>query len=192
METVMSAARQGEAEDLLRRFAALGVHARSLCGDLSDADLLHSPAPGAWSVAEVLEHLVLGDRLYLDTLRERCADARARGRMSRGRRWKASLVGGLLERSLRPAATRKMRAPRVLQPGPSPRPGALGAYLAQLEEIAASVRQNADLDWQRVRLTSPVSRLVRMNLGDAYHVLASHGERHLGQIERAREALAAR
>jgi hypothetical protein len=46
------------------------------------------------------------------------------------------------------------------------------------------------VDLVAARLSSPASRLIRMNLGDAFRILVVHGRRHLGQIERvlARDA----
>lgn len=178
--------RQPEADPLAARLAAVAARAHAACDDLTPEELARVPAPGAWSIATVLEHLVLGDGLYLAPMRAKATDARARGRFADGAAWRPSLLGGLLERAVRPGAPRKLRAPRALEPGPRPRPSVLAAFLVQLGEIAALVAASADLDWTRVRLSSPVNRLVRMNLGDAFHVLASHAERHLDQIERAR------
>jgi hypothetical protein len=43
-----------------------------------------------------------------------------------------------------------------------------------------------DISWTRARLGSPVSSLIRLNLGDAFTIGVVHEERHLGQIERIR------
>jgi hypothetical protein len=41
----------------------------------------------------------------------------------------------------------------------------------------------------RVGLTSPLSPLFRMNLGDAFRILVVHSHRHLAQAERTRRAV---
>jgi hypothetical protein len=40
-----------------------------------------------------------------------------------------------------------------------------------------------------VGFSSPVSPLIRLNLGDAFRVLVVHCHRHLGQVERTRRAV---
>jgi hypothetical protein len=42
------------------------------------------------------------------------------------------------------------------------------------------------LEWRRLRIASPLSRLIRLNLGDCFMVGVAHARRHLGQIERIR------
>jgi hypothetical protein len=42
----------------------------------------------------------------------------------------------------------------------------------------------ADVTWARVRLRSPVTSLIRLNLGDAFNITVVHEERHFGQIDR--------
>jgi hypothetical protein len=48
------------------------------------------------------------------------------------------------------------------------------------------VRRAATLDWRRTRTTSPISPLIRLNLGDCFTILVVHAQRHLGQIDRLR------
>lgn len=178
-----------EGTRLLERLEALDARVRHLCGDLSADGLARQPSPGAWSIGAVLEHLLLAGEFYLDAM------AAAVTHMGEGARapellpWRPSFFGGLLERSLRPESTRKLPAPRILQPAPAPRPDVVAAFLAQQSAVAERVRTYADLDWNRVRLGSPVNRLIRMNLGDALTILVTHAERHAGQIERTRLSL---
>jgi hypothetical protein len=63
------------------------------------------------------------------------------------------------------------------------------AFLQMQQEIARLLREGADLDWRSIRISSPVNRLVRLNLGDAYVVLVIHTQRHLNQVARIRAAL---
>ena len=50
--------------------------------------------------------------------------------------------------------------------------------------------QRADgLDLARVKVASPISRLLRMSLGAMFAQAAAHGRRHLEQARRVREKL---
>jgi hypothetical protein len=101
--------------------------------------------------------------------------------------WKPSLIGGLFVRSFR--SPRKMWAPKIYKPGPAPRPRVLEEFLRRQEDVGGVIAEASELDWSRTRFTSPVTSLVRMNLGDALTVLVVHAERHAAQIERVKAAV---
>lgn len=98
--------------------------------------------------------------------------------------WKPSLLGGWLARGM--AAPGKMPAPGRYRPAAQPRADVVGAYLKALDRTGALLADSAGLEWQRLRLSSPISPLIRMNAGDAFTILAHHDTRHLKQVERVR------
>lgn len=138
------------------------------------------PPTGGWSIAEVLEHLLLTDESYVHELRRVIAHAR----QATSPNWTPSWAGGILVRSLAPDNTRKYQAPTRWRPGPQPRAHPVQAYIALREELIELIRQADGKDLRRTKLSSPVSRLIRMNLGDAFMAMVVHTRRHLGQIER--------
>lgn len=172
--------------DLAPRLEALDARTRAAVAGLDPATLARRPAPDAWSIAEVFEHLCLSHAHYRDRIA--AAIARSRARREPARPWRASWVGGFLVRSLdERTGTRPLPAPRVFRPL-TPRDGVIDAYLATLAEVRANLRACDGLDLQPT-FASPVSPLLRINLGDALAVLVTHGERHVGQVERTRRAL---
>ena len=75
--------------------------------------------------------------------------------------------------------------PRWRVPEAPPPTGDLRQALdASFAGMVALARDSAGIDWRRTRLASPASPLIRLNLGDAFLVLAVHARRHLGQVER--------
>ena len=165
---------------LLQANRAVIQRVRDAVSPLSPSDLTRHPPSGGWSVGEVLEHLILSADSYLEALRPIVAakDGRA---VTPETMWKPSLMGGLLVNSFR--SPRKRRAPKIYRPGPSPRPRALEELVARHEELGRFIAAAGDKEWRRVRLRSPVTPLIRMNLGDAFAVVVTHAERHAGQIE---------
>jgi hypothetical protein len=146
-------------------------------------------ADGGWSVGELLEHLCLANADYLRPMHA-MVDAGAPARPRDGR-WRASLMGGLLRRSME--STRKLPAPREIRPGREARAGVIDALVATHDEVRALMTRAAPLDWRRLRMSSPWARLVRLNFGDTCLVILRHGERHIAQAERlAATLLAAR
>jgi uncharacterized damage-inducible protein DinB len=171
---------------LLDANRAVIARIRDAVSAVPPADTHRKPPTGGWSIAEVLEHLVVSADSYLDTLRSVLArtDLRAADASTT---WKPSVMGGLLTASLR--SERKLPAPRLYKPGPEPREGVLAEFLERQEVVGRLLGEAGGVDWRRATFTSPVSRLMRMNLGDALSVLVVHAERHAAQIDRVRAAL---
>ena len=96
--------------------------------------------------------------------------------------WRPSFMGRLLVHSLR--SPRKLPAPRMYRPAPDPRARVVDQFMLRQRELVELLNASAGLDWRRVRTASPVSPLIRLNLGDCFTVLVVHAQRHLGQIER--------
>lgn len=60
----------------------------------------------------------------------------------------------------------------------------LDTWLAQVETNRALMREADGLDLHRLKLSSPAARLIRLNAGDAFAIMAVHTQRHLGQVRR--------
>lgn len=170
--------------ELARASRHLKTRAGAIAGNLAPGEMQWRPPAGGWSVAEVFEHLVVANGTYLGRLRDLAHAATPTARP--GARWRPSLAGGLLVRAF--ASRRRFPAPRVFRPGPAPREEVIAAFIATLDELGRLMDTAAGLDWRRVRTSSPVSRAVRLNLGDCFVVVVRHAERHFRQIDRVRAA----
>lgn len=153
---------------------------RRIQNELAYLQLGWRPPDGGWSIAQVLEHLIISDSLYLPELR----DVVANGKRGSGE-WKPTITGGFIARSLQPASTRRTPAPRVFRPA-EPRADVVEEYIRVREELLKLVEAAKGVDLRRNKLHSPVSKLIRINLGDAILILTVHTQRHLGQIARVR------
>ncbi len=158
---------------------------RRLTGDLSEEQLHWSPPGGGWSIAHVFEHLIVAHSMYLERMRSAIEHAAERGVGGAGE-WRPSLVGRFLIPAVGPEATRKTPAPRIWRPESQPRPKVVEEFLRTQEELRELLQTAEGLDLNRVRTSSPVSRLIRLNLGDCFMVLTAHAQRHLRQVERIR------
>lgn len=150
---------------------------------LDGAQLVQRPQRDAWSVGEVLEHLCLSGEVYDEPIRQVVHSARPDA-AAPAREWKSSLLGGMIASSL--AKPRKIRAPKLFQPGPTPRNGVLEAFLAGERLVSATMVEATLLDWRALRIATPAlpGFFPKMNLGDAFRIYAVHITRHAGQIER--------
>ena len=147
--------------------------------------------PGSWSVAECLDHLATGNRVYLRAMLEPADRARRRGRFRR-RPAKPGWVGGLFVYTLETPPKRwyKQKAPRRIRPRTSP-PLAetFASFVAVQADVREFLRANADLDLAGIRFPNPFVRGIRFSLATGLHVITTHERRHLEQAWRVRRAL---
>ena len=177
-------------EALDEAFAANERDARALVDTLSDAQGTWRQAPGSWSVAECLDHLAVGNRVYLAAMEPSAARARANGRMRR-RPAQPGLIGGWFVKSLEPPVNPRftLRAPRTIVPRPSPPlADASAAFFASHAQVRAFLQASADLDLAGVHFPNPFIRGVRFSLATGLHVLAAHERRHLWQASNVARA----
>ena len=164
------------------------VEARRLAGELSEEQLNWTSSPEKWSIAQCLDHLaVTGERFdnYYNEVIER---GRQKWPVREPVPYRPTFVGGLLLKQVTPETKRRMPAPKVFAPGPAGTiTGALEKFLKQQDVFLSFVRSAAGVDYNRIRLRSPVTPLMRYSLADAFVVTVLHGQRHLGQARRMRE-----
>ena len=170
------------------RTESLALHQRvaTLARALDPEQLVRRPAPGAWSVGEVLEHLCVADELYakpLATLLHRAhIDAGAAAR-----EWKPTPLGKLIANTLeRP---KPVKAPRKLRPGLTARNAVVEDFLTRDTRILHRMDDSTSLDWSDLRMTPPVFPFsipfIKINAGDVFRIHVVHVKRHLAQMERA-------
>lgn len=179
---------ESDIEALRRAFAENEQESRTLVSGLSEALGTWRSDPASWSIAECLDHLAVGNRVYLEAMGPPAARAMAAGRRRRGPAV-PGLVGGWFVRSLEPPVTRRMRAPRKIRPRPSPAlADAQDAFLASQREVVGFLETYANIDLARVLFPNPFIRGVRFSLATGLHVLAAHQRRHLWQAWNVRRA----
>lgn len=162
----------------------LEPRARELLAGLDAEDLAKAPPGGGWSIAQIFEHLCVADASYVDGVLPK-ALAKARGRATKP--WKPSMFGGWLRRILANTA-KKLPAPKIYRVAGPARKDVVAAWLAGVAQLRRQIVEAADCDL-KLRLSSPVSRLIRLSLGDALAIPVVHAHRHLEQVARTRKAI---
>jgi len=145
---------------------------------LGDDLLTRNPAPGVWSAAQVVEHMVLGHGPYLDTI-ETGLDRTVR--CSAEPQIRYSFCGQLLIRIVPNSTT---RAPREPHPSLSPNwRQVLSDWHEQQNRLNIMLDRAIGIDLSAVKVSNRYIPIVRMNLADYFEILSLHGEHHMGQIE---------
>ena len=177
-----------EIDELLAQTEAAREDARSLCGGLSAEQLLWRPAPGAWGIAECLDHLVRSGGWFVKQAGHGLADARARGLRAEGPfrlPWLDRLAVRVLEP---PVRALRVRAPSGSAPPADLDPRSAVAAFVQLQDaLAARVRECDGWDLRRARTRSPWHSAIQLSLGGLLQVTLAHERRHLWQARRVRQ-----
>ena len=162
--------------------------ARAVAGDLSEVQLNWKPSAEQWSIAQCLEHLAVATKGFDKYFAEVLKRAAGKSPITNPPPYKPTMMGGWLARHVAPESPRKLRAPRLFRPADaSAIQGSLQMFLDQQQRFIDVVRKSAGIDYNKTRVRSPVTPLVRYSLADAFVITVLHAQRHLAQARRVRE-----
>lgn len=162
--------------------------AKRLVEGLSEGQLGWTSNPASWSIAQCLDHLAVTSQKFNSYFTDALERGRKKGLVSSPLPYRPSFVGGWLIKQVVPETTRRVPAPKVFRPSQSNTiPGALEKFLKQQSEFSNYVRASRGIDYNKTRLRSPVTPLMRYSLADAFVVTVVHGWRHLAQAQRMRD-----
>ena len=179
---------QPEIRDYLRQFQEAIEGAQHLVEGLSPEQLEWKEGPDRWSIAECLSHLNVTADQYYPAIDRSMRRARERELLGKGPFRHGFLMNRFIA-MLEPPPGRSFKAPRNFKPRARNLANEIGIFFAHQDAIMKRVRQADGLDLARVKLVSPVSRWLRMSLGQCFALLAAHQRRHLWQSARVKEAL---
>lgn len=173
-----------EIDSFRAQFEEISDDADSLVSPLSDEQFSWQPEAGSWSVAQCIDHLNSTAREYLPALDEGIADGIRRGLYGAGP-YAYNWIGRLMVWVTHPDTRIRAKAPTVfLPPAGRPRHDVMAAFRAYQVQYIDRLRQANGLDLARARVSSPVSRWIRMPLGSGFSVILGHERRHLQQARR--------
>jgi hypothetical protein len=169
------------------QFEQIAAEADALVAPLSDARFAWQPTPESWSVAQCIDHLNATAREYLPMMDEGIADGIRRGLYSPGP-YVYNWIGRLMVWFFDPKVRFRAKAPASFQPPVGrPRHDVMAAFRAYQVQYIDRLRQANGLDLAKARVTSPVTRAIRMPLGSAFALTVAHERRHLQQARRVIE-----
>lgn len=173
---------------LRARLDAIDAAAHAVADDLAPARRLWRPAPERWGVADCFEHLVTTDAAYFPRVAAVLAadptPEPARAAALRAAPYRPTWFGrwfvGAAGKGGRPI---RARGPFVPPPA---RADAPERFIAQQAELRALLEAASGRDLRALSVTSPLTRLLSLRLGECLTMLVAHQERHLAQAERVR------
>lgn len=175
-----------ELEGYEQQVEAIKQDARSLLADLSDKQFNWRPAPGKWSIAECIDHLRVSGVPMLPRIAKATEQARANQTFGRGP-FHHSFLGNLFVRLLEPPPRFKGRAPKILVPTPDRSIAELAPeFMTLQDQLQRRIREANGIDLARVKIVSPITKFVKLSLGQWFALLAAHERRHLWQARQVK------
>ena len=168
-----------DAAGLKTQLTAIKADVTKLLAGLNDANFNWKPDPNQWSIAQGLDHLNVLGSLYLPQFTEKIVQGPPLvGAQNHQMGW----LSRFFIKKMEPPISSKFKAPAPFVPAPEKSLDAVVPEFMQLQELLAQQISLANnVDWSRVKVVSPASKLIHFNLTAAFAVITSHERRHLWQ-----------
>ena len=166
--------------------ADISAETETLCAGLSSAQLAWRPAPNRWGVADCFIHLTQSADLFHPRFASAIERTLAAGAKSRGA-WKGTWTGRLFRAISGSKVRIPLPAPPALRVTGAP-PDAHRRFLAREVELLEILHRADGLDLGFSTTGSPISRRLRIPLGDGLALVVGHARRHLEQARRVTRA----
>ena len=181
-----------ELEGYRSQFNSAREEFRKLIEGLNDEQFNWRPVENAWSMAECIDHLVMIGTIMGRNIDEALEKAEARGLKSDGP-FKYGAIGNWFVRAVSGSdegRRRKFKAPATYTPTSNHTISRLDAAFNEVQDrFVERVERSNGVDLARVKMPSPISRFIRLSLGQWLALLAGHQERHLLQAKDVRDKL---
>ncbi|HSM61926.1 MAG TPA: DinB family protein [Longimicrobiales bacterium] len=175
-------------DDVAGELDGLTVEVRARFGHLDATRMAWRPGPGRWGVGHCLVHVARINELYRARLEPALEAAPGRGRLAR-RPLRGSWSGRRFTQFVGPAPKRPVRTLALFEPRDEVAEGsAMEAFLGEQSRLRAVLDAARGLDLDRVRISSPATRLLRFPAGDVLRFLTAHERRHVDQALRVLDA----
>jgi hypothetical protein len=173
-------------EEYQRQIEAINEDAKGLLAGLSEGQVNWRPTPAHWSIAECLDHLTVTNRELMKQIEAAMSDARARGLTSLGP-FRYGIIGNMIVRSMEPPAKMKFKAPKIFKPRSTQSLEAVARdFFAAQDELLRLINEANGINLARVKINSPVTNLIKLSLGQAFGLIATHNRRHLWQARQVK------
>lgn len=152
--------------------------------------LLKQPAPGKWSVAQVLEHLNSYGRYYLPHIEKAIGHSSSPAAVAYSPGW----IGNYFTKTMLPdqqgVVRNKMSSPRNHRPAPSlDSHTVLQEFLVQEKKLLHLLTAARQQHLGKARVPVSIAPFIKIKLGDTFRFFIAHHQRHFVQISSTLEAL---
>jgi hypothetical protein len=180
-----------ELERYCKEFDQIQGQARELTEGLNEERFNWRPQPGQWSIEECLAHLLIAGNWEIRAIEDAIGRAKAHGVTGAGP-FRYGPFERFVLRQTEPPVKRKFTAPKRFRPlHGQPVTAVLPSFLHLQSQLTLLAHSAEGLHLARIKVPTPISRLIRLSLGTTFAQVAAHERRHLEQAWRVRKQLPA-
>lgn len=145
-------------------------------------DLTCRPNATSWSVLECLEHLNLYGDFYLPKIKSGIDSSTSKPSAT----FKSGILGAYFSKIMLPKEKlNTMKAPKDKNPIHSTLDrSVIDRFLQQQHQLLNLLNKAQTVDLEKVKITTSISNLIKLKLGDTFNFLINHNIRHLAQAEK--------
>jgi hypothetical protein len=147
--------------------------------------ILSSAETGTWSAAQVLAHLNSYNRYYLEAIETSLNNYSNKGQAGY---YTPGILGAYFTRLMLPAAeihkARKMKSPKDhIPPNKPDAEGVINEFIKGEKTLLMQLEKSKKVNLIKTRVPISLNRFIKLQLGDTFHFLVAHQQRHFVQIQ---------
>jgi len=174
-------------DELLQKFLSeapllIETATRQFSG-LSENQINWKPSEEKWSIGECIDHLVVTHKLYnskvneLQPLFEDCGEGSFK--------FKHTFSGRMILKYVDPNSTTKAKTFKVFKPSMRQiNTNIIRSFCEEVETMISFAEKLHGADLTKLKISSPATKLLKMNVGDALLINLYHDKRHLNQAKK--------
>lgn len=150
---------------------------------LSDNQINWKPSEEKWSIGECIDHLVVTHKLYNSKIKELQPLFEDLGEGSF--KFKHTFSGRMILKYVDPNSTTKAKTFKVFKPSMRQiNTNIIRSFCEEVETMISFAEKPHGADLTKLKISSPLTKLLKMNVGDALLINLYHDKRHLNQAEK--------
>ncbi len=152
--------------------------------NLTADQLRWRPTGERWSIAECVAHLLLTDMPYVKAIERQYAAGPVDPQPDKP--YMTTWLGRLMLNTVDPATARRVPTAGAFKPVTVPA-DFVADFVKHQQILKKNIHDSSNRNLNLVRVTSPVTKLLRFRLGECLHFLVIHQTRHLNQARVVRD-----
>lgn len=180
----MNRLKNSEIEKLRSDYLKIIEDIKVLTSDLTTEQVNTRPEPQKWSIAECLNHLTLTNNTYLKVAEPAIEKSIREGKYG-DEVIKLGLVGKIFMK-FEPPPKRKFKTPKLFNPSKKEqkifeKEIVVKDFVDSKMKMIKLIERADGLNLNKIKMHSPVSKLIKVRLGDYFKIMGPHDRRHIWQ-----------
>jgi hypothetical protein len=150
---------------------------------LSESQIYWKPSEEKWSIGECIDHLVVTHKLYNSKIKDLQPLIENSGRSSF--KFKHSFSGRMILKYVDPNSTIRIKTFKIFKPSKRQKQTNIVRFFCEeVEAMISFAGKLQGVDLTKLKIRSPLTRLLKMNVGDVLLINLYHDKRHLNQAKK--------